>query len=296
MQKIAKLPFRLFGGSSLKFVRYTVGGPVFYGILEHHKERDNENNIENNQDNVLNYQRNSIDDSMIVRHIDGSPFTTFAITNKTYEIESVRLLEPTVPSKIIAVGLNYTDHAQELGMPLPENPLIFLKPPSSVLGPNDEIIYPDMSEQVEYEAELAIIIKDTVRQVSVERAMSHVLGYTCANDVTARDLQKKDGQWTRAKSFDTFAPVGPCIATDIDTENLTIKLRLNGEVKQSSTTANMIFKPAYLVSFISHIMTLCPGDVILTGTPPGVGPMLAGDTVEVSIEGIGTLTNKVIKL
>jgi 2-keto-4-pentenoate hydratase/2-oxohepta-3-ene-1,7-dioic acid hydratase in catechol pathway len=181
-------------------------------------------------------------------------------------------------------------------MPPPEEPLIFLKPLSSLLGPDDSIIYPEMSKWVEYEGELAIVIKDITRQVSVEKAASHILGYTCANDVTARDLQKKDVQWTRAKSFDTFSPIGPCIATGIDPENLKIELALNGETKQSSTTANMLFKPDYLVSFISHIMTLCPGDVILTGTPPGVGPMQVDDTVEVIIEGIGNLSNKVIKL
>jgi 2-keto-4-pentenoate hydratase/2-oxohepta-3-ene-1,7-dioic acid hydratase in catechol pathway len=235
-------------------------------------------------------------ENITIRHVDGSPFTTFAVSEKTYDLSRVRLLEPTVPSKVVAVGLNYIDHARELGMALPDTPLIFLKPSTSVLGTNDSIIYPDMSKQVEYEGELAVVIKDVARQVDVDRAMSYVLGYTCANDVTARDLQKKDGQWTRAKGFDTFAPLGPCIETDADPDNLKIELRLNGETKQSSTTANMIFKTAYLVSFISHVMTLCPGDVIITGTPPGVGSMQPGDVVEVEIEGIGNLSNKVIRL
>jgi 2-keto-4-pentenoate hydratase/2-oxohepta-3-ene-1,7-dioic acid hydratase in catechol pathway len=235
-------------------------------------------------------------ENIMIRHVDGSPFTTFAVSDKVYDLAQITLLEPTIPSKVVAVGLNYIDHARELGMALPDTPLIFLKPSTSVLGTNDSIIYPDMSRQVEYEGELAVVIKDVARQVDVDRAMSYVLGYTCANDVTARDLQKKDGQWTRAKGFDTFTPLGPCIETDADPDNLKIELRLNGETKQSSTTANMIFKTAYLVSFISHVMTLCPGDVIITGTPPGVGPMQPGDVVEVQIEGIGTLSNKVIRL
>jgi 2-keto-4-pentenoate hydratase/2-oxohepta-3-ene-1,7-dioic acid hydratase in catechol pathway len=251
---------------------------------------DGDNGTENKNANEASAE------TITIRHIDGSPFSTFAVSDKTYDISQVRLLEPTVPSKVVAVGLNYTDHAQELGMALPDTPLIFLKPSTTVLGTDDSIIYPDMSQQVEYEGELAVVIKDVARQVDVDKAMSYVLGYTCANDVTARDLQKKDGQWTRAKSFDTFAPLGPCIETDVDPDNLKIELRVNGEIKQSSTTANMIFKTAYLVSFISHIMTLCPGDVIITGTPPGVGTIQPGDTVEVEIEGIGTLSNRVIKL
>lgn len=252
----------------MKFVRFSYGGPISYGILE--------------------------DDS--VRLIDGTPFTQYTQTDTTYPLESVRLLEPSIPSKIVCVGLNYTDHALEIGMEMHEEPLIFLKPPSAMLSTGDGIIYPDMSKQVEFEAELAVVIKHITRHVSAERAKENILGYTCANDVTARDLQRKDGQWTRAKGFDTFCPLGPIIVTDIDPTDLKIELRLNGEVKQSSTTANMYFKPDFLVSHISHIMTLCPGDIILTGTPPGVGLMSIGDEVEVEIEGIGVLSNKVIKL
>lgn len=251
----------------MKFVRFSYGGPAAYGILE--------------------------DDT--VRIIDGTPFERYTVGERTFPIEKVRLLEPVIPSKIVAVGLNYVDHATELRMEPHEEPILFLKPPSTILSPNDSIIYPAMSRQVEYEGELAIVIKSVTRHVSVERAKQHILGYTCANDVTARDLQRKDGQWTRAKSFDTFAPIGPCIATDIDPNNLTIELILNGEIKQSSSTSNMHFKPDFLVSFISYIMTLCPGDLILTGTPPGVGPMVPGDKVEVKIEGIGTLSNKVME-
>ena len=252
----------------MKFVRFSYGGPIAYGLLE---------------------------DSN-VRAIEGTPFTQYTPTDKLFALDKVRLLEPAIPSKIIAVGLNYTDHARELGMQMHEEPLIFLKPPSTIIGTDDDILYPDMSRQVEYEGELAIVMKDIARHVSIEQAHERILGYTCAVDVTARDLQKKDGQWTRAKSFDTFCPVGPCIATDIDPNNLKIELRLNGEVKQSSNTSNMHFKPGHLVSFISHIMTLCPGDLILTGTPPGVGPMQVGDVVELEIEGIGVLTDKVLKI
>jgi len=252
----------------LKFVRFTYGGPIAYGLLEED----------------------------LVRVIDGTPFMKYSASEKTYPLEEVRLLEPVVPSKIVAIGLNYLDHAAELGMEPNEEPILFLKPPSTILSTGDSIIYPDMSKQVEYEAELAIVIKDIARHVTVDQAKDRILGYTCANDVTARDLQKKDGQWTRAKSFDTFAPIGPCIETDIDPNDLNIELRLNGEVKQSSNTSNMHFKPDFLVSFISNIMTLCPGDVILTGTPPGVGPILPGDKVEVEIEGIGVLSNNVIRI
>jgi 2-keto-4-pentenoate hydratase/2-oxohepta-3-ene-1,7-dioic acid hydratase in catechol pathway len=254
----------------LRFVRFSYGGPVAYGILEGDE----------------------------VRMIDGTPFMPFTPTERKFPLDTVRLLEPALPSKIVCVGLNYTDHAREIGMEMPDEPLIFLKPPSALLSTADDIIYPRMSEWIEYEAELAIVIKETTRQVPITKAIHHILGYTCANDITARDLQKKDGQWTRAKSFDTFCPIGPCIATptDVDPHNLSIELTLNGEVKQSSNTSNMHFKPEYLVSYISHIMTLCPGDVILTGTPPGVGPVIPGDVMAVKIEGIGALVNKVIKI
>ena len=189
---------------------------------------------------------------------------------------------PFSPSKIICVGLNYYDHAKELGMEIPKSPVLFLKPPTAVIGNGDKIIYPAQTSTLHYEAELAIVILE-----------DRSLGYTCANDVTARDLQKIDGQWTRAKSFNTFCPLGPKIVSGIDSDNLNIKLYLNGEIKQNSNTSQMIFKPLYLVKFISEIMTLLPGDVILTGTPPGVGPMDRGDEVVVEIEGIGRLTNKV---
>ena len=206
-------------------------------------------------------------------------------------LEEVRLLSPTIPSKIVAVGLNYRDHAEELGMTLPEEPLIFLKPPSAVVGPEDRILLPPGVGRVDYEAELAVGMGKTARRVPPERAREHILGYTCFNDVTARDLQKKDGQWTRAKSFDTFAPLGPWIETDLDPSSLRIRTYLNGEVVQDSSTEKLIFSVEKLVSFVSHIMTLYPGDVIATGTPPGVGPLSPGDVVEVEVEGVGRLVN-----
>ncbi|MGB9612648.1 MAG: fumarylacetoacetate hydrolase family protein [Candidatus Margulisiibacteriota bacterium] len=199
------------------------------------------------------------------------------------------------PSKIVAVGLNYKDHAKELKMDLPDHPVIFLKPPSSLIFDGDFIVYPSQTSELHYEAELAVVIKDRVKNLAVEETTKHILGYTCANDVTARDLQRLDGQWTRAKSFDTFCALGPKIISDIDPTRLDIRLYLNGKLKQSSNTANMIFDVYYLVSFISQIMTLEPEDVILTGTPAGVGPMEVGDLVEVEIEKIGRLANKVIK-
>lgn len=197
------------------------------------------------------------------------------------------------PSKIVAVGLNYRDHARELGMEIPQYPIIFLKPPSSLIFHKESIIYPPQTKELHFEAELAVIIKDRIKNIPAEEAPKHILGFTCGNDVTARDLQRLDGQWTRAKSFDTFCALGPEIVSGIDPHDLDIKLYLNGEVKQSSNTSNMIFDVNYLLSFISQIMTLEPEDVILTGTPPGVGPMEKGDRVVVEIEGIGRLENEV---
>jgi 2-keto-4-pentenoate hydratase/2-oxohepta-3-ene-1,7-dioic acid hydratase in catechol pathway len=197
------------------------------------------------------------------------------------------------PSKIVAVGLNYRDHAKEMKAEIPDTPILFLKPPSSVIFNNDAIVYPAQTKELHYEAELAVVIKDKIRNISEQEAAQHILGYTCANDVTARDLQRLDGQWARAKSFDTFCPLGPEIVAGISPDNLAIKLFLNGELKQSSSTANLIFKVNYLIAFISQVMTLLPEDVVLTGTPAGIGPMRIGDEVRVEIEGIGALVNKI---
>jgi 2-keto-4-pentenoate hydratase/2-oxohepta-3-ene-1,7-dioic acid hydratase in catechol pathway len=220
------------------------------------------------------------------------------LQNTTGEIMSlpeVTLLAPCEPSKIVAVGLNYKDHAKEIGASLPEEPLLFMKPSTSVIGPDEDIAYPAMSKRVDYEAELAVVIGKPCHQVMETAAKDYILGYTAINDVTARDLQQKDGQWTRAKSFDTFAPLGPWIETEIsDPDNLTVEAYLNGKRCQHSTTGNLIFGVFKLVSFISQIMTLLPGDVIATGTPAGIGPMQPGDVVEVRVEGIGRLRNRLV--
>jgi 2-keto-4-pentenoate hydratase/2-oxohepta-3-ene-1,7-dioic acid hydratase in catechol pathway len=197
------------------------------------------------------------------------------------------------PTKIIAIGLNYLDHAKEFNMEIPEYPLIFMKPPTAVIGNGETIIYPPQTEELHYEGELGIVIGKKTRNVSVEDAKHYIAGYTCTNDVTARDLQRLDGQWTRSKSFDTFCPLGPKITKNIDPTNLAIATRVNGVVKQNSNTNQMIFNAFKLVSFISAIMTLMPGDIISTGTPPGVGELQIGDVVEVEIEGIGILRNTV---
>ena len=203
-------------------------------------------------------------------------------------------MKPIVsPSKIVCVGRNYADHAKELGNELPSEPLIFMKPPSALLAPEGTIVLPPQSQRVEFEGELVLIIGREAKNVPRAKWRDHVDGFTCANDVTARDLQKKDGQFTRAKSFDTFCPIGPRIVRDLDTSALRITTRVNGETRQDANTRQMIFTPDVLVEFISSIMTLVPGDIILTGTPAGVGPLAKGDTVEVEVEGIGTLRNVV---
>uniref|UniRef100_A0A7C5PAB0 DUF2437 domain-containing protein n=1 Tax=Thermodesulfobium narugense TaxID=184064 RepID=A0A7C5PAB0_9BACT len=207
--------------------------------------------------------------------------------------DEIELLSPVSPSKFICVGLNYIDHANEMKEKLPDEPVLFLKPSTAINHPNYPIYYPPQTKELHYEAELAVVIGKTAKNVMIEDAKNYILGYTCGNDVTARDLQRKDIQWTRSKSFDSFAPIGPWIETEIDPSSLDIKLLLNDEIKQRSNTSNLIFKPDFLVSFISSIMTLLPGDVIMTGTPSGVGPMKVGDSVSVVIENIGTLTNKI---
>ena len=228
-----------------------------------------------------------------IKALEGLPEGSPVFSRAYFSLEEVSLLAPCLPSKIVALGLNYRDHAEELGMPLPEEPLLFLKPPSAVIGPEETILLPRQSQRVDYEGELAVVIGKVAKNVSPEKAMDYVLGYTCFNDVTARDLQKKDGQWTRAKGFDTFAPFGPWIETELDPSDLLIETYVNGERKQSSSTRNLLFSVPEIVSFVSEIMTLFPGDVIATGTPPGVGPLKEGDVVEISISGLGSLKNYV---
>ncbi|MEJ2715917.1 MAG: fumarylacetoacetate hydrolase family protein [Deltaproteobacteria bacterium] len=216
------------------------------------------------------------------------------VTLPRYSLDQVRLLAPAEPTKIVAVGLNYRDHAEEVRLPIPDEPLLFLKPASSVIGPGDAIVIPPESSRVDYEAELGVVIGKTARRVSSQQASEYILGYTCLNDVTARDLQAKDKQWTRAKSFDTFCPIGPWVQTELDPSDLRIELYLNGEQKQESRTSELIFDVFRLVEFISCVMTLEPGDVIATGTTSGIGKMKPGDSVEVRIEGIGSLINPVV--
>jgi 2-keto-4-pentenoate hydratase/2-oxohepta-3-ene-1,7-dioic acid hydratase in catechol pathway len=229
--------------------------------------------------------------------VEGSIFGEFTVGKAGIPIGAVSLLPPVAPSKIVGVGRNYREHSKELGNPVPDEPLLFIKPPTAVIGPNGIIRSPKTSRRVDYEGELAVVIKKKTRRLSEADDLSeYILGYTCINDVTARDLQSKDVQFTRSKSFDTFAPIGPCIATDLDPTRLAVKTFLNGRLRQSSNTRHLIFPVPFLVRFISGIMTLCPGDIIATGTPAGVGPMEPGDRVDVQVEGIGTLSNTVAKV
>jgi len=203
------------------------------------------------------------------------------------------LLTPCVPTKIVCIGRNYAEHAKELGNEAPAEPIIFLKPPSALLAPFGTIVRPAISQRVDHEGELAIVIGKRAKDVKAARWRDYVRGFACANDVTARDLQKKDVQFTRGKSFDTFAPIGPCIETELDVAALSLQTRVNGEIRQNGNTRDMVFPCDFLIEFITTVMTLEPGDVILTGTPSGVGPLAAGDSVEVEIEGIGVLRNAV---
>ena len=251
----------------MRIVRFAVGDDIGYGFLH---------------------------DDDVVERLSGHPCGEVSGTGLVAPLSAVRLLAPILPSKVIAVGRNYAEHARELGNEVPAEPMIFLKPTTSICGPGDPIVLPWQSEQVEHEAELAVVIRALCRSVPQESALDWVLGYTCANDVTARDLQRTDGQWGRAKGFDTFCPIGPWIETDLDPADLEVSCRVNGELRQSGRTSHMVFDVAHLVSWVSSVMTLLPGDIIVTGTPAGVGPLTKGDEVTVSIEGIGTLTNRVV--
>jgi len=225
--------------------------------------------------------------------LDGSPFEGYRRLDATIPMQSVSLLAPVTPQKIICVGRNYAEHAREQNADIPEIPLLFMKPPSSIIADKEAILLPPQSSQVDHEAELAVVIGQTCRWVSSEKALQAIFGYTIANDVTARDLQNKDGQWTRSKGFDTFCPIGPWIETDFDPADALITCRVNDEMRQMSSTREMIFTIPQLIAFISSIMTLVPGDIILTGTPAGIGELHSGDNVEINIEGIGVLRNPV---
>jgi 2-keto-4-pentenoate hydratase/2-oxohepta-3-ene-1,7-dioic acid hydratase in catechol pathway len=251
----------------VKIVRFTHGQRALYGIV--------------NED--------------AIQGIEDEPFEGVKLTNQYHRFNDIRLLAPCTPSKVVALGVNYRSHGAEMKSALPDEPLIFIKPSTSVIGTEAEIIYPPSSERVDYEGELGVVIGPAARNVPREKAYDYVLGYTCVNDVTARDLQAKDRQWTRSKGFDTFCPLGPCIETELDPSDLALETLLNGEIKQRTRTSQLVFPVDVLVSFISNVMTLLPGDVIATGTPSGIGPMQPGDIVEVKIEGIGTLRNYVVK-
>jgi len=252
----------------LKIARYEYEGRVRYGVAD--------------------------PESGKVREIAGEPFDRVEATGTVRRLEEVRLLAPVVPGKIVAVGLNYKDHAREMGKEIPGEPLLFLKASSALIGPGGEIVYTPQSRRVDYEAELAVVIGRVARNVKAKDAAARILGYTCINDVTARDLQIKDVQYTRAKGFDTFAPLGPWIVTDFDPTEASVRCLVNGEVRQDGNTREMGDSVFRLVEFISSVMTLFPGDVIATGTPPGVGPLRVGDVVTVEVGGIGALTNRVV--
>lgn len=251
-----------------KYVRYTLGaeGTETYGLL----------------------------DGETIHELQGNFLTTQETNGTTHQLAAVKLLPPTVPTKIVCIGRNYKAHAEERGNKVPEEPMMFLKPPSAMIGTGDEIVLPSIARNVEFEGELAIVIGKRLYQAESEaEARDAIFGITCLNDVSERFYQAKDGQWGRAKGFNTFAPAGPCVATGLDWQNLPIETKVNGVVKQAGHTSDMIFPIDYLVKFISHVMTLEPGDIITTGTPAGVGPLTSGDTVEITIEGVGTLLNTV---
>jgi 2-keto-4-pentenoate hydratase/2-oxohepta-3-ene-1,7-dioic acid hydratase in catechol pathway len=230
----------------------------------------------------------------VVREIEGNPYDGVILTGREFTRTGVTLLAPVMPSKIVAIGLNYKDHAFEMGKKIPDEPMLFLKPSSAVNRPGGDIVYPAASQRVDHEAELGVVIGKETRRVKAGDARSHILGYTCVNDVTARDLQAKDVQYTRAKGFDTFAPIGPYVETDLDPAALFVRCKVNGVLKQDGNTREMGAGVFALVEFVSHVMTLYPGDIIATGTPPGVGPLHPGDVVEVEVEGVGVLSNRVV--
>jgi 2-keto-4-pentenoate hydratase/2-oxohepta-3-ene-1,7-dioic acid hydratase in catechol pathway len=250
----------------MRIVRYRHQGEVGFGIME----------------------------DETVAAIAPHPFGAFEYTGERFPVEQARLLAPVLPSKVVAVGRNYADHAREMGGEVPADPVVFLKPSTSVVGPDDAIVRPGWAGRVDYEGELAVVIGRLVRRLDQGNAIQAVLGFSCANDVTARDLQKVDGQWARAKGFDTFCPLGPWIETDLDSSDLAVRTLVNGQPRQQARTSQLEHGVASLLAFVSRVMTLLPGDVLLTGTPAGVGPLEPGDRVEVEVEGIGVLANEVV--
>ncbi|MCJ7695658.1 MAG: fumarylacetoacetate hydrolase family protein [Anaerolineaceae bacterium] len=233
-------------------------------------------------------------DQDMVGKIEGNPFGEYRRLDAKYQLTSVKILPPCEPTKIICIGRNYEAHANEHNAEIPEIPLLFLKPPSALISAGENIIIPPQSNKVEHEAELAVIIKKPGRWIQTQEAFDFILGHTIANDVTARDLQRQDTQWTRGKGFDTFCPLGPWMETEFDSSDALITCHVNGELRQMASTRDMVFTINQIISFASSVMTLNPGDVLLTGTPSGVGALLPGDNVSINIEGIGSLTNSVI--
>lgn len=230
-----------------------------------------------------------------IRVYQGSPLVHWEATDVFVDFNDVQLLSPVLPSKVVAIGRNYVDHAAEFNNPVPEEPLIFLKPSTSVIGPNQSVVYPKLTKNLHFEGELVVVIGAVARHVPAEDVGQVILGYTIGNDMTARDLQRKDVQFTRGKGFDTFCPLGPAIETEFDAaEGMSLITKVNGEVRQDGSTADLVFGVAELIEYVTAVMTLLPGDVIMTGTPSGVGPVVPGDRMDVEIQGIGKLTNTVV--
>jgi 2-keto-4-pentenoate hydratase/2-oxohepta-3-ene-1,7-dioic acid hydratase in catechol pathway len=253
----------------MKIVRMKAGDDIAYGVAD--------------AEGVLVY--------------NGSPFVAWEPTETVVPWPNVKLLAPVLPTKVLCVGQNYEEHAEEMGVDLPNEPLIFMKPATSVIGQNQPVIYPSQSKEVHHEAELAVVISKPARNIKAEDASQYIFGYTAANDVTARDLQRTDGQWTRAKGFDTFCPLGPAIETELDPlERLAVIAKVNDEVRQAGFTSDMVFGVAEVLEHITAFTTLLPGDVILMGTPAGVGPVEPGDVMEIEVDGIGSLVNRVAAL
>ncbi|MDX1469652.1 MAG: fumarylacetoacetate hydrolase family protein [Acidimicrobiia bacterium] len=251
----------------MKIVRIKAGDDIAYGVAD--------------EEGVLVY--------------NGSPFVAWEPTETVVPWPSVSLLAPVLPTKVLCIGKNYEDHANEMGGDVPEEPVVFMKPATAVIGPNASVVHPKISQEVHHEAELAVVISRPARNVKAEDASQYVFGYTAANDVTARDLQAKDGQWTRAKGFDTFCPLGPAIETELDPlERLAVICRVNGDVRQAGFTSDMVFGVAEILEYVTAFTTLLPGDVVLTGTPSGVGKVEPGDLMEVEVDGIGVLSNRVV--
>lgn len=251
----------------MKIVRIKVADDIVYGAAD--------------SDGVLVY--------------NGSPFVAWEPTETVVPWQSVQLLAPVIPTKVVGIGRNYVDHAAEMDGDVPDEPLIFIKPATAVIGPEASIVYPPISNLLHHEAELAVVMSRVARHIGAEDASQYIMGYTAANDVTARDLSRKDGQWARGKGFDTFCPLGPAIETELDPlERLAVVCKVNDEVRQADFTSEMVFGVGQILEHVTQVMTLLPGDVVLTGTPSGVGELKVGDVVEVEVDGIGTLTNRVV--